>query len=229
MALYGWLGWVRGLQRLRHLDVVWRLRTEGERRLCRGEGADTEAAAAPAMGACDGYPGRHGDGELASCTAMRRCGGVVAPASKLSTPSPLAPRSLAPASQKKLPVGSSILLFTLPQTRQQPRKQSPWVSRRKSTIARSARGRRAMAWEMSRPRARTSTGMLRLASSLRPRLSCTDSFLVTQRRSSFSSASPMARLSVMLRGMSPRPLSTRTATSPSPAWSPTGSGSTTRE
>ena len=57
----------------------------------------------------------------------------------------------------------------------------------------------------------------------------TDSFVVTRKRSSSSSASQMAKPSAMPRETSPRLLSTRTAQRLSPVSSPTGSGSTTRE
>lgn len=38
--------------------------------------------------------------------------------------------------------------------------QSPWVQERKKPLVKSGRGRSEMAWEMSRPRVKTSTGML---------------------------------------------------------------------
>lgn len=101
----------------------------------------------------------------------------------------------------------------------------PWVRKRRKRTGRSARGRQAMAWAMSKSRARTFTGMLfwRIHVSVGKTNRHTD----LQRRSRSSSASLTARLSAMPRETSPKLHRTSRVRRPLPASSPTGSGSTT--
>lgn len=102
----------------------------------------------------------------------------------------------------------------------------PWVRKRRKRTERSARGRRAMAWAMSKSRARTFTGMLLWR--MQTAVAKTNVNVDLQRRSRSSSALLTARPSAMPRETSPKLPRTSLARRPLPVSSPTGSGSTTR-